>query len=604
MAQMLLKRSELKLEDTWKLEDIFATNEDWEDALKRLSGMIADLASYQGKLSQSGELLKALKASTDARRLAGDLFTYARMRRDEDNSSTLYQGMVTRAALAGTELGGKASYMSPELLSLDEGYLMGLKGDPAFSDYDVMLDDLLRRRKHTLSEKEEKLLAMSRDMASSCGTVFDMLNDADMKFGTIRDENGEEATLTHSNYIPFMMNKDRTVRKAAFDALYSTYASYRSTIPAIYAGNVKSDVFYSRARGHESALAASLFADNIPVSVYFSLIQAVNEHLASLQKFVGINARMNGLKDMHFYDLYLSPAFGFDINLPFKEAYETVIDCLKVLGEDYGRVLRRALEERWIDPYENEGKSSGAYSWGTYDSHPYVLTNYKEDLDHLLTVAHEMGHSLHTWYSNAAQPYTKSHYSLFVAEVASTVNEVLVLNELLDRHPDDEAQAYLLYNLLDSFRGTVFRQTMFAEFEKEAHAMEERGEALTNDSLSTMYAGLNKKYYANLVFDDLISYEWMRIPHFYNSFYVYKYATGFSAAMAIAAMIRSEGAPAVERYKQFLKAGCSLYPLDALKLAGVDLSTPEPVRKALDQFDSLLSRYEQVTGRLMEKANA
>ena len=604
MPQKLLKRSEVNVNDTWKLEDIFASNEDWEASLKKLGEMTARLGSYQGRLSDKEILLKALNDSTSAGRLAGSLYTYARMRRDEDNSSALYQGMSARAAQASADIGSKTAYISPELLGMDEKYLKEVRDDLAFSDYDTMLDDLLRRRRHTLSEKEEKLLAMSRDMSSSCGNVFEMLNHADMRFGEIEDENGNKVRLTHSNYIPFMMNKSRDVRSAAFETLYSAYKSYRSTIPAIYAGNIKSDVFYSRARGYESSLSASLFRDNIPVSVYDSLIEAVNEHLASLQKFVAINAKLNGIDKMHFYDLYLSPSFGFDICLPFRQAYEKVIDCLKILGEDYGRILKRALEERWIDPYENEGKSSGAYSWGTYDSHPYVLTNYKEDLDHLLTVAHEMGHSLHTWYSNAAQPYTKSHYSLFVAEVASTVNEVLVLMELMDRYPEDEAQAYLLYNLLDSFRGTVFRQTMFAEFEKEAHAMEERHEALTNESLSSMYASLNKKYYANLAFDELISYEWMRIPHFYSSFYVYKYATGFSAAMAIAGMIRTEGAPAVERYKSFLKAGCSLYPLDALKLAGVDLSTPEPVRKALSQFDALLTRYEKVTDRIMEKKHA
>jgi len=429
--------------------------------------------------------------------------------------------------------------------------------------------------------------------------VYDMLTDADMKFPEIEDENGEKVRVTHGNFIPFMTSHKVEVRKAAFEALYSTYKSFSATIPAIYDGNVKDDVFCARVQKHENSLAAALFPDNIPVSVYENLILAVNEHLDKLQKFVGINGKLNGFEKMHFYDLYVAPQLGFDIKLPFKEAYELVIDCLKVLGTEYTDVLRKALNERWLDPFENEGKSSGAYSWGTYDSHPYVLLSYKEDLDHLQTIAHEMGHSLHTWYSNT-QPYPKSNYSLFVAEVASTVNEVLVLMELLDRHPEDEAQAYLLYNLLDSFRGTVFRQTMFAEFEKNAHEMEEAGQPLTADSLNGMYAELNKKYYANLEFDELISCEWMRIPHFYRCFYVYKYATGFSAAMAIAGMIRAEGAPAVERYKQFLKAGCSLYPLDALKLAGVDLSSPEPVRAALNQFDALLERYEQVTNRLQE----
>ena len=598
MAENLLKRSEVPVQDTWKLEDMFESDAAWEKCFEELTKLFDEIPKYAGRLSDPEKALEAMQFVTKAERAASNLYTYARMRRDEDNARTLYQGMVARISQAEAELGAKSAYVYPELLSQSEEYLESLICDERFSDYDMELKDLIRNRPHTLSEKEEALLALSQDMAQSAGTIYDMFTDADMRFGEIEDENGEKKRLTQSNYIPFLMNPCRKVRKAAFDRLYETYMSFSSSIPAMYAGNVKSEMFYARARGFESTRAMSLFADNIPLSVYDSLITAVNEHLGALQKFVGINAKLNGIDEMHFYDLYLPPKLGFDIKLPFKEAYELVIDCLKPLGEDYAEILRRALNERWIDPFENEGKSSGAYSWGTYDSHPYVLCNYKEDLDHLQTVAHEMGHSLHSWYSDTNQPYTKSHYSLFVAEVASTVNECLVLMELMDRYPSDEAQAYLLYNLLDSFRGTVFRQTMFAEFEKNAHAMAESGKPLTSETLNVMYGELNKKYYANLAFDELISSEWMRIPHFYRSFYVYKYATGFSSAMAIAAMIRAEGTPAVERYKRFLKAGCSLYPLDALKLAGVDLSTPEPVRKALDSFDALLAKYEQVTSRL------
>ena len=601
MAQKLLKRSEVKVQDTWKLEDIFESEEAWEKGLTEVIDMTGKFAAFQGKLGDKKTLLKAMKLSTKAERLASSLFVYARMRRDEDNANTYYQGQVAKIASAASKLSSATSFMSPELLSLDDAYLSGVRNDPAFKDYDMELDDLIRRRSHTLSEKEEKLLALSSDAVNASGTIYDMLSDADLKFPEIKDAEGTKVRLTHSNYIPFMMSEDRNVRKRAFNALYSTFKSFSATIPAIYAGNVKGDVFHARARGHESALAASLFPDNVPVSVYENLITAVNEHLPALQKFVATNAKLNGIKQMHFYDLYLPPKLGFDIKLPFKQAYELVMDCLKILGDDYISVMKKALDERWIDPYENEGKSSGAYSWGTYDSHPYVLINYKEDLDHLQTVAHEMGHSLHTYYSDKNQPYTKSGYSLFVAEVASTVNECLVLMELLERYKDnDDAKAYLLYNLLDSFRGTVFRQTMFAEFEKAAHEMEEKGEPLTCESLNAVYGDLNKKYYANLAFDELISYEWMRIPHFYRCFYVYKYATGFSAAMAIAGMIRKEGKPAVERYKKFLSAGCSLYPIDALKLAGVDLSSPEPVRKALDQFDELLNQYTEICKKFIK----
>jgi len=595
MADTLKKRSEVRIEDTWRLEDIYETEELWEKDFAEVKASVDSLKAYEGKLTDENELLSLLNLMYDGERKVENLFCYARMRRDEDNSVSRYQALTARMGSLMTELSTALSYMAPELLSAPEGYLEGLKEKKEFSDYDMFLDDLIRRRPHTLSAAEERIVAMSGDMAGTASTVFNMLNDADMRFPEIENENGEKVRVTHANYIPLVMNENRDVRKAAFEALYNTYKGYSATIPAIYSANVKKDVFYARVGKYESALVSKLEPDNVPESVYDNLILAVNEHLSSLQKFVGTNARLNGIDKMHFYDLYLTPSLGFDIKLPFGEAYDMVVDCLKVLGEDYKEVLLRAKNERWIDPYENEGKSSGAYSWGTYDSHPFVLVNYKEDLDHLLTVAHEMGHSLHTWYSNT-QPYPKCGYSLFVAEVASTVNEVLVLMELMDRHKDDKsAMAYLLYNLLDSFRGTVFRQTMFAEFEKTAHEMCEKGEALTVETLNKVYGDLNKKYYANLEFDELIAYEWMRIPHFYRSFYVYKYATGFSAAMAIAGMIRKEGAPAVERYKKFLSAGGSLYPIDALKLAGIDMSSPEPVRKALDEFDSLLEKYAEVT---------
>lgn len=595
MAETLKKRSEVKVEDTWRLEDIYETEELWESDFQKAKEMIETLKTYAGKLHEEDQLLEMLKEYYSAERVGENLFCYARMRRDEDNADTRYQGLVARMGSLMTEFSTNLSFAAPELLAAPEGYLEGLMNKEAFSDYTTFIDDLIRRRPHTLSAEEERIIAMAGDMAGAPSNIYNMLNDADMRFGEIEDENGEKVKVTHANYIPLVMNESREVRKAAFEALYNTYKGYSATIPAIYSANVKKDVFFARSGKYESALVSKLEPDCVPQSVYENLILAVNEHVSSLQKFVGINARLNGIDKMHFYDLYLTPKLGFDINLPFSEAYDMVVDCLKVLGEDYREVLLRAKNERWIDPYENEGKSSGAYSWGTYDSHPYVLVNYKEDLDHLLTVAHEMGHSLHTWYSNT-QPYPKSGYSLFVAEVASTVNEVLVLRELMDRHADDKAaMAYLLYNLLDSFRGTVFRQTMFAEFEKIAHEMCEKGEPLTAESLNRVYGDLNKKYYANLEYDELIAYEWMRIPHFYRSFYVYKYATGFSAAMAIAGMIRKEGAPAVERYKKFLHAGGSLYPIEALKLAGIDMSSPEPVRKALDEFDALLKKYEEVT---------
>lgn len=596
MAEKLLKRGEVPTENTWRLEDIYETNEAWEADYAKLSEQADALKAYEGKLTDEKKLFEFVTLCTDAEQRLSSLFGYARMRRDEDNANTVYQALVSRIQALATRFSMAVSFSAPELLAAPDGYLESVRANPDFADYDMYVDDLIRRRPHTLSAAEERLVAMTGNVASAPSTIYDMLTDADMRFPEITDEAGDKLRVTHANYIPLVMSRDARVRKDAFDALYSTYRSFSSTIPAVYAASVQADLFHARAGKHKSALAASLYPDNIPESVYDNLILAVNEHLPSLQKFVQTNAKLNGIDKMHFYDLYLAPELGFDVKLPFNEAYDLVIDCLKVLGEDYCDVLRRARAERWIDPFENEGKSSGAYSWGTYATHPYVLMSYKPDLDHLQTIAHEMGHSLHTWYSNT-QPFPKSGYSLFVAEVASTVNEVLVLMELMDRHPENNAQAYLLYSLLDSFRGTVFRQTMFAEFEKRSHEMAENGEALTVESLNAVYADLNKKYYANLEYDELIAYEWMRIPHFYRAFYVYKYATGFSAAMAIAGMIRREGAPAVERYKRFLHAGGSLYPIDALKLAGIDMSSPEPVRSALNEFDALLEKYIAVTGK-------
>ena len=592
MADKLLKRKDVPVEDTWRLEDIYASDDAWEKEFTGAKALCEALKGYEGRLDNAGTMLEALRAYYGCEQIIASLFTYAKMRQDEDNQNAVYQALLARAQGLTTEFATAVSYIAPELLALPEGALEAAQADPAFADYSMYLDDLIRQRPHTLNKAEEKLVAMTGDMGASPQNIYGMLNNADMRFPEITDEDGKSVRVTHANYIPFMMSRSCDVRRQAFDALYSTYKSYSSTVPAIYAASVRKDVFYARAGKYQSALESKLYPDNVPQSVYDNLILAVNEHLGALQRFVSVNAKLNGVSDMHFYDLYLAPELGFDIKLPFDKAYDMVVDCLHVLGDEYQTVLRQAKAERWIDPYENEGKSSGAYSWGTYASHPYVLINYKPDLDHLQTIAHEMGHSLHTWYSNQ-QPYPKSEYSLFVAEVASTVNEVLVLMELMDRHPEKNAQAYLLYNLLDSFRGTVFRQTMFAEFEKRSHEMAENGEPLTVDTLNGFYGELNRKYYANLSYDELIAYEWMRIPHFYRSFYVYKYATGFSAAMAIAGMIRSEGAPAVKRYQDFLRAGGSLYPIDALKLAGVDMASPEPVRRALDEFDRLLERYEQ-----------
>ena len=591
------ERSELNLRDTWKLEDIYASNEAWEAEYAAASEQIAALAAYEGKLGDLKTLKEALDAYFSLSRKVEALFTYARMRRDEDNRKSEYQALCDRAQTLMVAAETAGSFATPELLAQPEEYLTLAAEAEGFENYKVFLSNIQRRRPHTLSAAEEKLLAMTGEMGAAPDTIYSMLTDADMKFPVIEDEEGKQVELTQSNYIAFMMSRDRKVRRAAFDALYTTYRKFSATIPAVYAASVKGDVFYAKTAKHESALQAALFPDNVPEEVYSNLINSIHNHLPALSRFVKRNGKLIGLEnDMSMIDVYVPAVEGFDIKLPFDEAYELVIDCLKPLGEDYQQVLRRAREERWIDPYENVGKSSGAYSWGTYDSHPYVLLNYKENLDSLLTIAHEMGHAMHSYYSDGAQPYENAGYSLFVAEVASTCNEILVLFELMERYKaDKQAQAFLIYQLLDGFRGTVFRQTMFAEFERESHAMAERGEALTAESLNKVYADLNAKYYAEIGQEELLESEWMRIPHFYRAFYVYKYATGFSAAMALATAIRKEGAPAIERYKKFLSLGGSMHPIDLLKVAGVDMSKPESVEAALSEFDRLVEQYEALT---------
>ncbi len=589
-----IPREMRKTEDTWKLEDIFGSNDMWEEAFRRAARAVPDLKRFEGRLSQMDVLEAACRETFALERELEALFAYARMRRDEDNGVSLYQGMADRAQTLFTDFGTAASFIAPELLSHKEEYLEEAMHAPALSDYRMFLDGIIRRRAHTLSKEEERVVAMAGEMGASPSTIYDMLTDADLKFPKISGEDGEEVELTHANYIPLMMSRDRNVRKGAFEALYGTYASFSAAIPAIYAASVKSDMFSARTGKFVTCLEAALYPDNIDLSVYKNLISAVHNHLPGLNRYLTINARALGLSEMHMYDVYAPATKGFDINISFDKAYDLVVDCLKVLGEDYQEVLRRAKDERWIDPYPNVGKSSGAYSWGTYDSHPYVLLNYAETLDGLQTVAHEMGHSMHTFYSAKAQPFPLAEYSLFVAEVASTVNEVLVLMELLERYPEKDAQAYLLNNLLDSYRTTLFRQTQFAEFEMRSHEMAEGGEPLNADTLNREYGAINALYYHSLVQDEEIRCEWMRIPHFYRAFYVYKYATGFSAAMALASKIRREGAPAVEAYKKFLSAGCSLYPIEALKLAGIDMSKPEPVEEALAMFEQLVERYEKV----------
>ena len=592
MTPKLRKRSELTERETWRLTDIFVNDEAWEAAFETCRASVGGFSRFQGKLGERDTLLSALREFFQANLRVSALFAYAKMHRDEDNNLARYQALTDRATTLSVEFSTATSFLTPELIALPPEYLESCAADAEFKDYRMFFHAIERARPHTLSAAEERIVAMAGELGASPSVIFDMLTDADMKFPDVPDGEGGMAPLTHGSYVHYMMSGDRGVRKAAFTAMYETFRGYSATVPAVYAASVKADLFSARAAKFESALEASLYGNDVPVAVYDSLIKAVHRHLPAMDDFVRFQAKRLGLTDPAMYDLYARMPGEFSIDLPFEDAYRLVVEALAPLGADYQAVLRQALEDRWIDPFENEGKSSGAYSWGTYETHPYVLMNYHETLEDLLTIAHEMGHSVHTYLSAKTQPAPMAEYSLFVAEVASTVNEVLTLLYLLDQHPEKSAQSYLLNNLLQAYRTTLFRQTMFAEFEKTAHEMAERGTALTGESLNQVYAELNRAYYPSIEQTELIQYEWMRIPHFYNAFYVFQYATGFSAAMAIAGMILGEGAPAVARYKRFLSAGGSLYPIDALKLAGVDMSTPEPVEKALTMFEELFQRYK------------
>ena len=524
----------------------------------------------------------------------GEIYTYARMRRDEDNRNPNYQALTDRAGALSVKAGSALAFVVPEILALPEGKLQQFRDEnKAMALYDHALEDILRKREHVLTPEEEKLLAEMGEIAEGPSTIFGMANNADLKFPSIKNEKGEEVELTKGNYIQFMESEDRRVRQEAFETFYATYQKQINTWAAILTANIKGDVFFAKARRYPSAIEASLDDDKVPLTVYDSLIDTVREFLPEMHRYVKLRKKALGLDELHMYDIYVPMVSEVKMKIPYQEAVDMCREGLKPLGEEYGKVLEKGFTSHWIDVYENQGKTSGAYSWGTYRSHPYVLLNHQDTLDSMFTIAHEMGHALHTYFSNRTQPHIYAGYKIFVAEVASTLNEALVMDHLLKTTEDPKLLAYLLNHYLEQFRGTVFRQTMFAEFEKKTHAMVEKGEALTAELLSQTYLQLNEDYYGpDVVMDPQIAIEWARIPHFYNAFYVYKYATGFSAATALARRILDDGQPAVERYIEFLSSGSSDYPIELLRKAGVDMETPVPVREALQVFKGLVDRLE------------
>jgi len=591
------KREDIPEEYRWQLEDIYQNQDEWEKDFSRVQELINHIGTYQGGVGESASGLKQVIEILNEMQCKGDnLYVYSRMRRDEDNSNAQYQTLFDRAEGLGVQANAAVAFVVPELLTMTREQVKEYEEtEPELAVYAHYFDELFRQKEHILSEKEERLLAMSADLSSASNNIFTMLNNADIKFPHIRDENGQEVELTKGRYGRFMESRDRRVRQEAYEGLYSTYKGLSNTLAATLSSSVKRDIFYARARNYPSALHAALDQDNVPVDVYDQLIKSVHGHLDSMYRYMKIRKKMLQVDPLYMYDIYVPLVREFDMKVPYEEAKEITLQGLKPLGDEYLSVLRQGYERRWIDVYENQGKTSGAYSWGTYNTHPYVLMNYDDKLDDLFTLAHEMGHSLHSYYSNQTQPYVYSSYSIFVAEVASTVNESLLIDHLLKNTNDPQEKMYLLNHYLEQFRGTVFRQTMFAEFEKLTHERVEAGDALTPEALGELYRELNKKYYGpDVVMDDNICVEWARIPHFYSAFYVYKYATGFSAATAIKQSILEEGQPAIDRYLDFLKSGSYDYPINLLQKAGVDLTTPEPVEKALNYFTQLLDEFEKM----------
>jgi oligoendopeptidase F len=587
-GQDLPTRDAVAPEHRWRLEDIYATLADWEADAKWVSAQTQKLTGLAGKLGESaGTLLEALRLQDDIGQTIAKLFVYARMRRDEDNTNATYQALADKAMTLMVSVESARSFFVPEVLDIPEEKLMGfLEENTELQLYRFLLQEILREKPHILSAKEEQLLAAAGDVMDAPSQIFTMFNDADMRFPKIRDEDGREVEITHGRYIQFLESTNRDVRRNAFEAVYATYDRHRNTLASLAAANVKKDVYYAQARNYSSAREMALDSDNVPVAVYDNLIESVHEALPALHKYMNLRKQALGLDDLHLYDMYTPIVPESNAKVSYDEAVKTVEAAVAVLGDDYQRIASDGMRKQgWVDVFETRGKTSGAYSWGTYGTHPYILLNYQETLDNMFTLAHELGHAMHRYYSDAAQPYVYSSYTIFVAEVASTCNEALLLHHLLETTEDKKKRAYLINHQLESIRGTLYRQTMFAEFEKLTHAHVESGEALTPEWLCQTYYALNERFFGEVaVVDQQIEMEWSRIPHFYNAFYVYKYATGISAATALSEKILNEGQPAVERYLTFLKSGGSDYPIHLLRSAGVDMESPEPVRATLDLF--------------------
>lgn len=595
MARELPKRSEVKEEYTWDLSDIYVSKEAWEQELEEITALTDKLEKMEGKVTaNAANLLCTLELSAKAEQKMDKAFSYSERLFDQDQKNAAHQAMNQKMYGLYTDYSSRTAFIVPEILAADENVIDGFfSQESGLELYRLQIKEIWRTKEHRLSAEMEKLLAMTGEMSQTPSNVFSSINNADFVYPEITDENGEQVRLSHGNFVPLEESSDRRVRKDAFEAFYSVYKQFSNTLAGLYDGQVKQQIFYAKARKYESTLEAAVDANHVPSRVYYNLIDTVNKNMDKMHRYVKIRKKCLGVDELHMYDIYTPMIADAAKKIPFDEAKETVLKALAPLGEEYVAKVKEGFENRWIDVYENEGKRSGAYSAGVYGVHPYVLLNQNDTLDNMFTLAHEMGHAMHSYYSNETQPYIYSGYKIFVAEVASTCNEVLLMEYLLANTTDKKERAYLLNHYLDSFKGTVYRQTMFAEYEMRTNKMVEDGESLNAENLCALYKELNEKYYGpDMVTDEEITYEWARIPHFYYDFYVYQYATGFSAAVAIAHAILKEGALAVARYKKFLSGGCSQSPVELLKIAGVNMEEPTPVQEALNVFGEVLDEIE------------
>ena len=589
-------RADVPEKDKWAIQDLFATDDDWRAALAKAKEFIPRITAFRGRLAESGAALLSFFRLDDEISLAFDaLVHYAQRRSDEDTRVAAYQEMVSQVTRFAVEIQSAAAFETPELLAISDEDMNRLYAEaPELELYRLNIDRIRRRREHVLSDKEEAILAAAGEMAASPDDIYSMLNDADLKFPDAVDKDGNKHPVTHGTFIPLMQSYDRVLRKSAFDSLYSVYSQFRNTSAATLSAQLKQLLFFANVRKYPSTLDAALDGNEVPTEIYRNLIDAVHRSFAPMYRYVALRKKLLGVDELHMYDLYVPVVDGVEMKFTFEEAKEIALKALAPLGEDYLNLLREGFAKGWIDVYENEGKRSGAYSAGAR-VHPYVLLNFKGTLDDVFTLVHEMGHSIHSYLSNKTQPTAYQDYVIFVAEVASTCNEALLMEYLLSVTTDKKERAYLINHFLEQFRGTLYRQTMFAEFELTANEMTQRGEGTTAEALCAMYKKLNEQYFGpEMNVDEEISLEWARIPHFYYDYYVYQYATGYAAAIALSRRILREGEAAVKDYLGFLSGGCSADPITLLRGAGVDMASPKPVEDATKLFDEMISEMEKI----------